>query len=489
MTRQEMACATCHAPLNVLSDPPAYIHPLSFTTDGHQPVPVPAETLEIIARRCDFCGNPYPVWTLHGKEAISVVAVGDHGGLAQNYGDAWAACAGCEQLAANKDVDGLAARAGAAMGWKQDDQALRHIAQLHAAFLHRAPQRRSLVTTTAWPPGHVLPRELPKVRDRLARLYQGHDKLPGPYTDQVRTQLADGLLAARLHWTDPEFTTLAEHAAAHLPETTLDPDQLPAASGLLIWAQPVTHRQVAATSWTTDHGTGLCQIVCYRHIGTGLGGPALQRVREQIGWLLPTRLIEAAPGQVLPPHGPAAPLLATWLLIAQKAVETVPAEVDRATRRTYRRQRRPAPEVRIVRIRARPATTSPTRGGAGSGRGRGPLQQREWVGGHWKHQAHGPKRGQRRLIYVHPYIRGPEGTELRAATTVRVLGNTRSPSAPGRSTATGSTTATNPASRPTPPADPTAPTAPTPTAPGTSSSTTTGYPPAGARPSTTPSGS
>jgi hypothetical protein len=413
MNRTEMACATCHAPLNMLGDPPAYIHPLSFTTDRHQPVPVPAETLETIAGRCDFCGNPYPVWTLHGNQAISVLAVAGHGGggLVQDYGHAWAACASCEQLAANKDVHALAARAGAAIGWKQNDQALRHIAQLHAAFLHRAPQRRSLVTTTAWPPGHMHPRELPKVRDRLARLYQGHDQLPGPYTGQVRTQLADGLLAARLYWIDPEFTTLAHHAAAHLPETTLDPDQLPADSGLLVWAQPVTHRQVAASSWTVDHATGAFQIACYRHIGTGLDGPALQRVREQIGRLVPTRLIQATPGQALPADGPAAPLVATWLLIAQQAVETLPAEVDRATRRAYQRQARPAPEVRIVRIRPRPgrrATGSDSAGGGVRGRGRGPLQQREWVGGHWKHQAHGPKRGQRRLIYVHPYIRGPQ---------------------------------------------------------------------------------
>ena len=38
MTRTELACATCHAPLNVLGDPPSYLHPLSFTTDGHEPV-------------------------------------------------------------------------------------------------------------------------------------------------------------------------------------------------------------------------------------------------------------------------------------------------------------------------------------------------------------------------------------------------------------------------------------------------------------------
>jgi hypothetical protein len=430
MSRQEMACGKCHAPLNLLGDPPSYIHPLSFATDGHQPQPVPAQELETIARRCDFCGSDLPVWTLYGNQAISVVAAGDHGGLAQDYGDAWAACAACEHLIANRDTGRLAARAAAAMGWKHDDQAVGHIAQFHAAFLRHATGRRSLITTTAWPPGAITARELPKVRDRLVRVFQDGDQLPAPYTSQLRKQLADGLLAARLYWIDTEFTTLAGHAAAHLPDTTLDPGQLPATSGLLIWAQPVTDRQTAAASWTVDADTGWCRIVCYRHIGTGLGGPALQRVREQVGWLAPTRLVEVTAGPVLAAGGPAAPLVATWLLIAQKAAETVPVELDRATRRAYARQHRPVPEVRVVRIRARAANPSRVCGSSSAGQGRGPLTRREWVGGHWKNTAHGPKRGQRRLIYVHPYIRGPEGTEVRAATTVRVLGNTRNPTHP-----------------------------------------------------------
>jgi hypothetical protein len=425
----EMACATCHAPLNVLGDPPAYIHPLSFTTDGHRPVPVPAGQLDTIARRCDFCGNNYPVWTLHA-DSVKVLAVGGHGGgMAQNYGGSWAACAPCEHLAADRDVDALAARAGAAMGWKPGDEALRHIAPFHAAFLHRPPTARSLITTTVWPPGHLAARDLPKVRDRLARLYQGTDQLPDAWTGQTRNQLAGGLLTAGLYWIDGEFTTLAEHAAGHLPEVRPDPDGLPAQRGLLVWAQPVTDLHTTAASWNVDPDTGRCHVVCYRHIGTGLDGPALQRVREQVGWLVPTRLVDITLGQVLPPDGPAAPLVATWLLIAQQVVESVPATLERATRRAYQRQRRPAPEVRIVRIRPRPSRPG-TPSVADHTSSRGPMTHREWVGGHWKHQAHGPKRGQRRLIYIHPYVRGPQQAPFRTATTVRVLGDTHNPSNP-----------------------------------------------------------
>lgn len=149
----------------------------------------------------------------------------------------------------------------------------------------------------------------------------------------------------------------------------------------------------------------------------------LQRLREQVGWLVPTRLVHLAAGHTLAAGGPAAPLVATWLLIAQQATETVPVQPDRATRRAYARQQRPAPDIRLVRIRAR--TTGRTKPGTAGGAGRGVLQQREWVGEHWKQQAYGPGRSKRRLIYIAPYLRGPDDKPIRASSTVRVLGNTK----------------------------------------------------------------
>ncbi len=428
MNRTEMACSTCHAPLNMLGDPPSYIHPLSFTTDGHEPVPVPAEQLDTIARRCDFCGDPHPVWSLHGGN-VTVVALDDSGsGLAQDYGEVWAACVPCESLVSAGDLDGLVARAGTALGWRKGDEALQQIAKLHAAFLASRPAGRTLITTTSWPHTPLAARDLPKVRDRFVRLYRSSDQLPGPYANpQVRDDLAAGLESARLYWIDPEFTTLAEHAAGQLPDTGIDPDDPPAPSGLIVWAQPVTNRQVAAASWSIDNHTGSCRIACYRSIGGGLDGPALQQLREQVGWLAPTRLVEVAPRKVLAPGGPAAPLLATWLLIAQKAAEAVPVELDKATRRAYARQQRPAPEVHLVRIRTRADSRAPAGAVGGSGRGRAPLQEREWVGGHWKQQAYGPGRSQRRLTYVAAYLRGPDNKPIRASSTVRVLGSNRPP--------------------------------------------------------------
>jgi hypothetical protein len=97
------------------------------------------------------------------------------------------------------------------------------------------------------------------------------------------------------------------------------------------------------------------------------------------------------------------------------------------TRRAFARQQRPAPEVRLVRIRTRAGSRARAGVVWGSGRGRAPLQEREWVGGHWKHQAYGPGRSQRRRTYVAANLRGPDDKPIRASSTVRVLGGTRPP--------------------------------------------------------------
>ncbi|MPZ26491.1 MAG: hypothetical protein GEV12_08540 [Micromonosporaceae bacterium] len=418
---QEMACQQCHKPLNSLDD--TYIHPLGSVADGHEPVPVPAIGLDTIARRCDFCGDPYPAWTLASGE-VAAIALGQTGGLVQNYGDRWAACTACELLVGSGRIEPLVDRATAALGLRRDPAGRHRIAQLHAAFLHTRQPGRTLITTTAWPANVLTARDLPRIRDRLTHLCRGGDTLPGQLGDpELRRTIAEGLDQARLYWIDPEFTVLADHAADQLPETTIDPEDLPAADGLLVWASPVHDATIAAASWTTQpHGY---QLVSYRSIGRGLDNNAAQHLREQVGWLVPMRTATVGPRQPAAGRGHTAALVATWLLIAQKVTETIPADLGRAIRKAYSRQRRPAPEVRIVRIKPRPHTRGITvRRGASHG-GREPLLEREWVGEHWKQQPYGPGRSRRKLIYVAPYLRGPDDQPIRASSSVRVLGTTR----------------------------------------------------------------
>ena len=418
----EMACQGCHRPLNTTGEPdhPRYIHPPHLGDLGHQPQPVAAASLDTLKRWCDFCGDHYPIWALHGGQ-VNTLVVGPTGGLV-NWGETWAACTACEALIAADDLAGLVDRASAALGLR-DPTGRHQIAQLHAAFAHHRRPGRTLVTTTAWPTTAHTAADLPKIRDRLTGLYRGPDRLPEPLDHRrLRQAAADGLEQARLYWIDPQFSDLAGHAAAQLPPTTIDPQDPPSAHGLILWARPVHAATITAASWTTQPG-GTLLLVTYRTIGAGLAGAAIQRLREQVGWLAPLRATTAAPGHNLPAGGHPATLIATWLLIAQQATETIPAQLDRKLHKAYARQHRPAPEVRIVRLKPRP-TNRPAGSGTGQ-RVRAPLREREWVGEHWKQQPYGPGRAGRRLIYIAPYLRGPHGTPIRASSTVRVLGTTR----------------------------------------------------------------
>jgi hypothetical protein len=318
----------------------------------------------------------------------------------------------------------LVDRSTTAIGIPHDPAGRSRITQLHAAFLHTRQPGRTLITTTAWPATRLTARDLPRIRDRLTRLYRDADDLPGPLGDpEWRRSIADSLDRARLYWIDPEFADLADHAAGQLPDTTIDPDLLPAADGLLVWANPVHNATIAAASWTTSPG-GHHQLVCYRPVGGGADPTTLQHLREQVGWLAPIRATTTAGAhQPLPGRSHTAALVATWLLIAQKVTEAVPADLGRAIRKAYARQRRPVPDVQVVRIRSRPGSRTTARHGTTGGRQ--PLQAREWVGEHWKQQAYGPGRSRRKLIYIAPYLRGPDDQPIRATSTVRVLGSTR----------------------------------------------------------------
>jgi len=115
-------------------------------------------------------------------------------------------------------------------------------------------------------------------------------------------------------------------------------------------------------------------------------------------------------------------LAAFWTLVNQHTVTTT--QVAHAPRHVARRSvraglPREASDVRVVILRKLAAPgdhpVSP------SGR---KLDHRVLVGGEtggfWRHQPCGPGRAERKLIWIDPYVRGPEGTELRTPVTVRL---------------------------------------------------------------------
>jgi hypothetical protein len=398
--RPEMACATCLTPLNTLGD--TYIHPIGIRAiHRHPPVPVPVTDLDTVRRTCDFCSDPYPLWTLTGGDVAAVITSGTSG-LLQNFGDRWAACAPCHQHITDHRHDLLTQRALRALP-ALDATAQHKLAELHDSFLAGLQPGRTLITTTAWPPASTI----------------------------TAHALADRLEQAHLYWVDPTFTDLTATAAQSLPTTTVTADLIPGTAGILAWATPIG--DTAAITWTM-HDTTI-HLVRYRTIGNGLDQHALQTVREDVGWLAPIAAHSFAEGGTVNPKasaGVAVPL-ATWLLMSQPAADTSTVDIDKPTRRRYARQDRPLPDVRLVHLRAghRTPTGAPR---AESQLERAAPAQRVWVTGHWRNQPHGPGRTLRRPVYIHPFLRGPDNAPIKLSTTIRLLSETgkitRPPNAP-----------------------------------------------------------
>ncbi|MEV0158346.1 hypothetical protein AB0H57_32335 [Micromonospora sp. NPDC050686] len=425
---EEMACQTCLAPLNTLGMPPTYVHPAHLDTDGHHPVPVPVSQLHTIRRSCDFCGDPYPIWTLRGGD-VTAIAISAGSSLVQDFGHTWAACAACHTHLDDGRHDLVIDRAVRTLGLGDHPQVRERITELHRAFLDSRSPGRTLITTTSWPATTLTPGELPKIRDRLAHFYRGEDHLPATLgITQARDEIAAGLDRSHLYWIDTDFTDLAEHAASQLPDIPIGRDLPPATDGMIIWSRPVTHQNITAASWT-DTGDGR-QLILYRTIGAGLDGKALQRLREHVGWLAPTDAAHLPEQHPITGGHPAAALVATWLLIAQKAADIGPARIDKTIVKTYARTNRRPPEVRIVRVRGRRPT--PTHDGRTTPGGEGGTQDsRFWVSGHWRNQPHGPRRALRRPVYINPFLRGPDDAPIRLSTTVRML-SSRQPTSENR---------------------------------------------------------
>lgn len=244
-----------------------------------------------------------------------------------------------------------------------------------------------------------------------------------------RTPPPESLDRARLYWIDESFPELAEHAASQMPAVTTSKDLAPCDDGLLFWARPATEHRITAVSWST--GDNVIEAVVYRAIGSGLEDQPLEHLREEVGWLVPVRTFQLRHDQSVdsPPDGRSAILLATWLLIAQRAAEDVPAEIDKTIRKKYARAQRPLPDVRIVRIRTHSQRDDEAKiTGTGGSR---IYTSRVWVTGHWRNQAYGPRRTLRRPVYIHPFLRGPEDAPIKLSTTVRILDQRHGDKVPG----------------------------------------------------------
>lgn len=252
---------------------------------------------------------------------------------------------------------------------------------------------------------------------------------------------------AALWWVTDEMTTLVEHAAESLPETTLTNELLPDDDGLVVFAHSLVGTQsddgspitTDAILWSRGQqrstGQPSVEIASYHFLSAGAQiGNTLYGYHTNDAdrwtptgtatWLFGEDTEATLDDQVETSKASTSEdrrwLAALWLLASQPlaAVET-----QRAYRQAAKRsKRRQVPsDVRLVDMR-RAATPRPETHKSEGGRRWG---HRTIVGGEsggfWRQQACGPRWSQRRPVWIEPYMAGPEDGPLVVKDVVKVI--------------------------------------------------------------------
>ncbi|MCM4078285.1 hypothetical protein [Paractinoplanes hotanensis] len=413
-----MACATCRRVLTEhrYGGQVEYRHPV--VEAAHEVVPVDAGQVRRPFNRCHTCTDELPVWN-YRTGLIQFLAL-DAGAL-RTYNDQWHVCYRCAQHIEADDIHALTARCAAIVGWHAGSDEYTQLDLLYRGII-LGREGRTLLTTTKWPAARITAEMLPKIRDRFSGLLRSTADLPGPINDPGQRQdLASQLDLAPMYWINDEFTELVNTISSDQPTARITDELVPSSAGLIAWPGPVgSTGHLAAVSWTS-HADGW-QVIGYRTIGSALDDDLMPALRHEIGWLLPTHAEHLPRRAPLDGSHPLGPLATTWLLINQQMAEAVSAKLSKGTTRAYQRSRRPAPEVRIVQIKPRSATSGPRRTDVASGRTRAKPDHRYWVSGHERQQAYGPGWSLHRTVDIQPFLKGDEDLPIKLSTTVRVLG-------------------------------------------------------------------
>ncbi|MFI7077149.1 hypothetical protein ACIBO1_07640 [Micromonospora sp. NPDC049903] len=381
-------------------------------------MPVDATGLGQVIDRCHTCTVGLPIWAYRTGR----IQIGDlNAGILTTYSDRWHVCSRCAHHIEADDSDALTAHCAAVMHWPPDSDAYTVLRTLHRGIV-LGREGRTLLTTTDWPAARFTAVMLPKIRDRFTGLLRSRVDLPAPINSpEQRQALASQLDRASMYWINQDFTDMVNEVSGDQPPAAITDDITASPAGLLAWPEPIGNsQQLAAVSWT-PHDDGW-QIIGYRSIGgTALDDDLMPALRHDIGWLIPIHAEHVPRRTTLDGGHPLGPLITTWLLIKQQMAETVPAKLPKGVTKAYQRAGRPAPDVKIARIR--PNSTPPPLSGDGRARIRAKPDHRFWVSGHQRQQAYGPGRSLRRTVEIEPFLKGGEDLPIRLSTTVRVLGN------------------------------------------------------------------
>ena len=229
---------------------------------------------------------------------------------------------------------------------------------------------------------------------------------------------------AELFFVSADLTDLVIEAAKSLPEFGMHPEVLPARSGLLCWAKPVTTRiaerlgidlPTVAASWVhLPDGVWITWHDDAASLTSGVPEPARSEFMAKFGWLCP------GPAQLIPwgermvlsdsfgPLGAAVlALVATWLLMGQTITESRREQAERAQARRIARRGHPTDPVTYVALRK---VERPDGQEVPEQRGR-EYRSRWMVAGHWRRQWY-PSVEQHRPIWIHPYVKGDPDAPL-----------------------------------------------------------------------------
>lgn len=271
--------------------------------------------------------------------------------------------------------------------------------------------------------------KMPELRDTLQKQFDEYSpeawrreiaKCSPSEQPPARKTRAFNPAGAALWWVRPDMARLAWDAAKTLPENTRLLEAIPAPKGILIWEGTPLVSGVLLTSQYSDEQRsapihGVTWEVTARGVDVGT-------------------LIYDPPGADELSHMPYLPYLyigqlkkdleahltATFLLATQPRIGRITRHDPTPRRRRYIPPWRGdiTAGVNLVALRenaARLPTEEPSEGEKKWG-----LSVRFMVRGHWRNQACGEKMGQRRPVYVAPYLKGPEDAPLKSSETVYV---------------------------------------------------------------------
>ncbi len=465
-----VVCEICREPLKLFTNATerTYIHGRAFVRQDHDAIPVEIPRAAVEKTYCDFCGQNTRLEWKYVADRLNTM-VGRH---RSDFGTVWGACKECSACVNDGDLQALlkrVTRVAPHMARGMDEAGVirmrRELIDMWSAVLptihtvsYVGPQRE---------PARIDARMFPKLQAGLARFWTNieqfnsnqnngagidsvytlpgyHCGKPDSFSVQIHpdqtppadawhrhTQhLINGIWAADLYWITADFTQLAIMAGQDFTRLVLSPEELPSPRGFMIFETPIFEIPV-------NHGVARVRAITWVQVPDGIwlnlyiqgedGDPTVDVVemREKLGWLICPNAgggihydteIDLQVADVPEEEDFIRTIFATWFLMAQPGVtESRTAPVDKKLARSYQRAKKPMPNVRLVDLRHRPQRTTGSPVETRTGR---KLTMRQFRRGHWKRQAYGPKRGQRKTIYVSPYIAGPDGAPLKAGPTV-----------------------------------------------------------------------